>query len=327
MSKRTYTILFTSVGRRVALVNAFRRSFDRLGLKGRILGADSSPLAPAQQVCDMPVIVHQCNDPGYIEQLLEICRRESVGLIIPLHDLELVALAGHNEEFQEVGATLCLSSEDVIRKCADKELTYRTLVEAGIDTPQLYPYEQIKDSDLPLFMKPHDGNSAKDIHKLETREQVDFYHRELPQAIIQEFIDGQEYTLDIFADVSGEPLCAVPRKRISVRAGEVVKSMTIKDADLIQVGMDTVRALGGCWGPITLQCFRTSAGRISVIEINPRLGGGVLLSIEAGADIPTWTIQAALGQALEIDPMGFEDRQIMLRYDEAVFVAEDNLPK
>ncbi|MBN2582444.1 MAG: ATP-grasp domain-containing protein [Planctomycetes bacterium] len=327
MSKSEFTILFSCIGRRVALVNAFRESLQRLGLKGRILGSDMMPYSAALQVCDEAHVVHSSTHEAYVDQLLGLCRDNGVDLLIPLIDPELHILAGLNDRFREVGTTLCLSSKEVVRVCRDKVRTHDFLTKVGIDTPALFACDQVRDSDLPLFMKPRDGSSAKDIHRISTRRQLEFYQQDVHGAIIQEFLPGQEFTLDIFCDFSGEPRCAVPRKRIEVRGGEVVKSMTVKDSEIIEVGMATARALGGCMGPITLQCFRTDSGRISVIEINPRLGGGVPLSIAAGADIPGWIIQCTRGESPPIDPLAFRDRLVMLRYDEAVYVHEDQLPK
>lgn len=326
MSARQYTILFSCVGRRVALLEAFRQAVEDLAMRGRMLGADSSPYSPALQLCDKAFLVAPCTDSGYVEQLVEICRLEKVDLLIPLLDTELRILAGRNADFAAVGTMLCLSSVEAVRICSDKRRTHDVLRAAGIDTPKLFNYEEITDADLPLFMKPRDGSSARDIHKLESRDHLEFYHRELPQAIIQEYLSGQEYTLDIFSDFDGLPRCAVPRKRLEVRGGEVAKSMTLRDGELIRAGLEAVRAVPGIIGPTTLQCFRTNSGRISIIEINPRFGGGVPLAIRAGASIPKWTIQCALGESPQIDPLAFDDRLLMLRYDDAVFVREDDLP-
>lgn len=327
MSTKRFTVLFSCIGRRVALLNAFRRAAEELSLQGRMLGADSSSCSPALQLCDRGFVVSPCNDNGYVDELVDICRDEGVDLLIPLIDTELRVLAGHNDDFAAVGTMLCLSSSEAVQICSNKRRTHDVLSRAGIDTPRLFNYSDISDADLPLFMKPCDGSSARDIHKLENRAQLDFYHNELPQAIIQEYLSGQEYTLDIFSDFQGRPRCAVPRKRIEVRGGEVSKSMTVRDEELIRAGLAAVRAVPGIIGPTTLQCFRTDAGRISVIEINPRFGGGVPLSIRAGANSPKWTIQCALGRSPQIDPMAFEDQLLMLRYDDAVFVSEGNLPR
>ncbi|HHH82980.1 MAG TPA: hypothetical protein ENL35_08315, partial [Chloroflexi bacterium] len=46
-SSSEINLLFTSVGRRVELMNAFREAYARLGLRGRLVAPDTDPLAPA----------------------------------------------------------------------------------------------------------------------------------------------------------------------------------------------------------------------------------------------------------------------------------------
>jgi carbamoyl-phosphate synthase large subunit len=111
----------------------------------------------------------------------------------------------------------------------------------------------------------------------------------------------------------------VPRLRLEVRGGEVSKGRTVKDRAIMAVGRRVVESFGGCIGVITIQCIRTPDGRIRVIEINPRFGGGNPLSIRAGADFPYWILRALCGRESVIRLDGFRDRLDMLRYDESVF--------
>ena len=72
-------------------------------------------------------------------------------------------------------------------------------------------------------------------------------------------------------------------------------------------------------GIITIQCFLTPNNQVKIIEINPRFGGGVPLSIKAGANFPKWILQLWLGQNPQINPTRFREGLMMLRYDEAVW--------
>ena len=81
-----------------------------------------------------------------------------------------------------------------------------------------------------------------------------------------------------------------------------------------------VEKLGAGPGVITLQLFLTDDNRVKFIEINPRFGGGVPLSIKAGADFPKWILQELVGGKANIRFDGFEDGLIMLRYDSEVWL-------
>ena len=174
-------------------------------------------------------------------------------------------------------------------------------------------------------MKPVDGSASKGIIKINNKKELKFFKERIPNAILQEYIDGYEYTLDILADFSGRVRCVVPRRRLEVRAGEVSKGVTEKNEKIIRTGRKAVEALKWAIGPITVQGFLTKGGALKLTEINPRFGGGHPLAIVAGADYPRWIIEMILGRDPEIKLDSWEDGLVMLRYDEAIFVKREDI--
>ena len=135
--------------------------------------------------------------------------------------------------------------------------------------------------------------------------------------------EGQEFTMDILADFDGKVINVVPRERIEVRAGEINKGRTVKEERLIEYGKVIVEKLGGI-GPITIQCF-IKGNEIKFIEINPRIGGGYPLSFVAGANYPELLIRMVLGEKIVPRLGEFEENLIMLRWEDAVFIKEENM--
>ena len=138
-------------------------------------------------------------------------------------------------------------------------------------------------------------------------------------AMVQEFVEGTEYTVDVMVDFKGNIKTIVPRMRIETRAGEVSKGVTVKDDLIINAVEGVVNLLPQPVGCLTLQCFKKNNGEITFIEINPRFGGGIPLSIEAGANFPLWAIQAAKGEVFMDQDYSWKENLTMLRFDEAVF--------
>jgi carbamoyl-phosphate synthase large subunit len=322
----TLNILLTCVGRRVALLEAFRRAMADLGVAGRLFGADHSPLAPGFHVADEGLLVPSVGGADYVEALLDLCRRREIGLVVPLIDWELPALAETRERFAAAGARLVISSPRVIEICRDKQRTYEFLKAHGFDTPEVLPLEKALEGPFPLFMKPRYGSSAKDVHYVPDRESLEFYHESDAETVVQEFVRGKEFTVDVYAGLDGVPRVAVPRRRLEVRGGEVSKARTVRHAEIIRQSLRLVEALGECRGVITLQCFLTPENRIRFIEINPRFGGGAPLAIQAGADFPLWLIEEHLGRRPDIQAEDWKDGLVMLRYDAAVFRRSDEMP-
>lgn len=324
----SFNILFTSIGRRVSLVQHHRKVFSDLGLKGKLVGADMLFSAPAIHVVDGKYRVCRVTDEDYIPQLLDICEKEDIDLLIPLIDTELVVLAENKERFKEVGITALVSDPDVIRITMDKYDTHKFLTERGFDVPKVINLNEALDRDdieYPLLMKPARGSASIGVTKIESREDLIFFKDRIPDPILQEYLDGDEYTLDVLVDFDGKVRCVVPRKRLEVRAGEVSKGMTVKDERIIMTGKRVVEALKGSLGPITVQGFLTSDGKFKITEINPRFGGGHPLTIAAGADYPRWIIEMMLGRDPDIAIDGWEDGLVMLRYDEAIFVRREDI--
>lgn len=320
-------LLCTCVGRRVSVLKAFRLAAKQLGINLRLLGADCSPTAPALHITDKYFIVPSLEDESYMPTLLEICRAEKVDMAIPFTDWELPAMSANRARFKRVGTRVVVSTPNVIEICRDKRNTYQFLKANGFDTPRLYSHNKAVKGPFPFFMKPRYGSAARNIHFVGDRPTLEFYHHRSPEHVIQEFIRGEEFTVDVLADFSGKALCAVPRQRLEVRAGEVSKGLTVKHRDIMAQSMRLVNELKGCRGVITTQCFLTPKNEIKFIEMNPRFGGGIPLAIRAGANFPKWLLQMHLGKKPDIKPDAWRDGLLMLRYDEAIFVDEDKLQK
>ncbi len=320
-------LLFTSVGRRVSLVHEFRRAARDLRVSLTIHAADHLEMAPALQVADHKAIVPSIRTDGYVQAILDYCRTHAIHALIPLIDTELLPLSNAADRFREVGTEPILSSHEVVSIARDKILTAEFLLAHGFLTPRILSPEEFASATYPLFVKPRRGSASQGIRKVNDARELEMFLATHPDSIVQEFIAGQEYTVDVFADLGGTPRCAVPRLRHETRSGEVSKGETVRHARIIDASMRLVRELGGCRGMVTIQCFLTPDGRIVFIEINPRFGGGVPLSIRAGADSPRWILELLLGRDVQIDASAWRDHLLMLRYDEAIFLPADQLPR
>ncbi len=320
-------ILFTCVGRRVELTRAFQWAGEKLGLDLEVHGADATSLSPAMQLLDHRHIVPTIASGQYLDALLEIVRKKGINLLIPTIDSELAILAEGRDRLEEAGCRAMVSSPAVIETCQDKLATFRFLKDAQIDTPQTWPWAVVaeqKRHEFPYYLKPRRGSAGKGNHLINDLDELRVLGRRVPDGILQEFVRGDEYTLDVYAGLDGVARCAVPRKRLEVRTGEVSKGLVVKDAEIMAIGSQVVNALRECRGVITVQCMVTPQRRIRVIEMNARFGGGAPLAIHAGADFPKWVLQEHLGGRPRINPTGFRDGVAMLRFDDSVFVKGAN---
>lgn len=311
-------ILFTSVGRRVELMQAFRTAAERLNVELKIYGADITESAPALYFCDKTVIVPRIKELNYIPYLKEVCEKENIDALIPTIDTDLLLLAEHKSEF---GSTrVVISQPDKIHLCRDKRYTAEYFNSVGLLSPA--PVDSFDNYKMgyPAFIKPKDGSSSIFAYKAENEKELKAFSEQVPDYIIQPFIKGVEYTVDIFCDFDGNPVYITPRIRQAVRAGEVLKTKIVQDEKIINEMMSLAEDYKPC-GQITVQMIRQeSTGDDYYIEINPRFGGGAPLSIKAGADSAEAMMRLLRGEKLEYIAGAAEDGAVFSRFDQSVRV-------
>lgn len=312
-------ILFTGVGRRIELLQAFRNAALVLNKDLKIYGADMAGTAPALAYCDFTRRVVAMKDPGYIQNLLDICLSDHIDLLIPTIDTDLLILSENKDKFEAIGTRVMISAPDKIRICRDKNNTSQFFVDCGLHAPMpVNDWKEYK-SGFPAFIKPKDGSSSINAFKVENEEELEVYAGQVEDYIVQPFVSGREYTIDIFCDWDGEPISIVPRERLQIRAGEVLKTQMCMDSIMIEEAKVLCAAFKPC-GPMTVQLIRDDDGTDWYIEINPRFGGGAPLSMKAGARSAEAILKLMDGE--EVEEQKVADGAIYSRFDQSVCITE-----
>jgi carbamoyl-phosphate synthase large subunit len=316
-----HNILITSAGQRVSLVRAFKKELTKYFENGKVYTIDLNPIfAPACHVSDGYLKVPRVTDPNYINELIKICKDWQIAVVIPTIDTELQILSKHKNEFEEIGISIIVSSNEFVEKCRDKRLINTFFENNGIEIPIQYSRENYS---FPLFIKPYDGSLSKDIFLVKSQNDWQTYFDENEKLMFMEYIDPEEhdeYTVDAYYDKNSSLKCVVPRKRLFVRAGEVNKGLTVKN-NIVKTIEEKLNVIDGAFGCLTMQFFLNKVtDRIIGIEINPRFGGGYPLTYLAGGNFPKWIIQEyILGENIQYNGQ-WEDQLLMLRYDDEILV-------
>lgn len=313
------TVLLLNAGRRVELIRHLRAAFDELGIAGRIVTTDINPLNPAWYLGDARYLLPRSEDSEahFLDCLLQVCAQEHVQLILPLIDIDLPVMARHRAALAERGFRTLVSGIKTIETSNDKQRTYEFVREHGWDAPEIIDLDSARRRPLPLFIKPRFGSGAAHSHKIGSLEELEFYARSVPDGLIQEFISGFEFTTDVFSNWEGQPLVAVPRRRLKVKSGEVSIGRVERDPELEKLCKDIAEALCSI-GPMNIQVIRSN-GRYYVTDVNARFGGGVPLSIKAGAPMLRWVVQMGLGQPISSENLVLDDGLTMMRFDDSIF--------
>lgn len=311
-------IMFTSVGRRVELMQAFKHAALKAEIKLTIYGADISMTAPALMFCDEMIEVPRIRDERYIPTLLEICEREKIDALIPTIDTDLLVLAENKEKFEEIGTKVFISAPDKVAICRDKRFTSDFFISCGLKAPKPVDDYTKYDMGFPAFIKPKDGSSSIDAYKVTDAEDLKAKASMVDDYIIQPFVKGKEYTVDIFCDFEHKPVFITPRERIAVREGEVLKTQICQDEKIKEECKKLIKGFEPV-GQITVQLIQDEkTGENYYIEINPRFGGGAPLTIKAGADSAEAAIRIINGEKLDYIDNAADNGLIFSRFDQSV---------
>lgn len=321
MSANVFRVLFTSAGRRVELTWCFRRAGARLGREVEVHACDLDPaLSAACLEADHAFAVPRCTDPDYVPVLLEYCRENAIELLVPTIDTELEALAEARDRFADEGVLVHVSDPETIAVVRDKARTITLLQSAGIPVPRTAPVEAVRAEpagwNWPAFIKPSGGSASRGIGVLHgAKDILDTYPEPM---LVQELLEGPEYTVNIYLDARGRLLATVPHRRLSVRGGEVEKGHTLRDVRMADFAQAIAEALPGARGAMCFQLIDDPRHGPRVFEINARFGGGYPLADYAGARFAESLIAQTLGQR-EVATDAWREDVTMVRYDKAVF--------
>ena len=312
-------ILILSCGTRNKVVQYFKKA---LAGRGTVVATDMSPNAPALYEADKYHIVPRMTAPGYIDVILDICKKEKIDGVLSLIDPELSLLAKHAADFAALGTTVIGSSYDLCEQSLDKMWMFRWLTEHGYCCAKSYVEKEAFYADVeagaisyPVFVKPVQGSASISISKVYDKETVELLFAHSDNLMIQEFLNGQEIGADVYIDmISGEIVSIFTKKKLVMRAGETDKAVSFKDEKLFQLIEAFVKE-AGFRGQIDIDIFEID-GEYYISEVNPRFGGGYPHAYECGCDHMTLICNNLQGIANEKNIGNYEEDLVMMKYNE-----------
>ena len=337
---RAMNVLLTCAGRRGFAIRAFKEALNNCG---RVCACDASPEAPALEIADKGFIVPSADADNYLDVLLTICREQRVRLLIPAFEPELPLLAAHRARFLKIGTLPLVSSPEIVAICYDKLAAATFLDHCGLAAPRSYVQLEAARQALsrgeitfPLVIKPRWGVSSIGFAIAEDDQELDFAFKKAEKQVvcsfvaqasaatpggcvlIQEWLSGEEYGLDIVNDLNGRYVCTFAKRKLKMRAGQTDRAVIVKDERLEKLGQLIGENLGHV-GILDCDLFASEQGW-RIIDLNPRVGGGYPFSHVAGANVPAALIAWMNGE--EADPSCFQVRPglVIARSDEYVAI-------
>lgn len=319
-------ILILSCGTRNKIVQYVKRELQG---QGRVIATDMSPNAPALYEADAHYLVPRITEPGYVDLILDICRKEHISGVFSLIDPELSLLAEHEADFQRLGVTIIGSSYELCERTLDKWQMFLWLQKHGYACARSYVDKNVFYEDVakglityPVFVKPVRGSASIAISKVYDKETVDLLFAHSEGLLIQEYLDGQEIGADCYIDMrSGELVSVFTKKKLVMRAGETDKGISFKDSKLFELIEKFIKE-NGFKGQIDIDIF-DCGGTYYISEVNPRFGGGYPHAYEAGVNHMKYIVKNLAGETNAPEIGTYEEGIVMMKYNEIMIRRED----
>lgn len=311
--------LILAAGTRNKIVQYFKKTFDGVGA---VIATDNSELAPALYDADRYYIVPAITEPGYIDIIFDICKKEKIDGVLSLIDPELSLLAENSDHFKDIGTLVIGSPYELCEIALNKFRMYHWLLEHGyycarswINREEFYKAIEAEKVAYPVFVKPAKGSASISISKVYDKETVDLLFAHEDGLMIQEFLDGQEIGADVYVDmISGEVVSIFTKKKIKMRAGETDKSISFKNERLFKLIEHFVKE-AGFRGQIDIDIFDIG-GKYYISEVNPRFGGGYPHAYESGVDHMTLILNNLQGKMNKKQIGNYREGICMMKYNE-----------
>lgn len=318
MKEKLVNILITAAGSTNG-VNVIKALRSQKEMSFFLVAVDTNPLAAGFFLSDKYYKVPRADAPDFIPTILKICKKEKIKIIIPTFSFELPIFAKNKNILEEEGIKMAISSYDTLMDTENKLRTYEYFKKLEIPFPKVYSEEEINNQkvEFPVIIRPVDASGSKNVVVVNNWDELFFFKKYIKKSFVQQFIKGEEYTIDGVSDLSGKMIGASPRIRIETKGGLAIKSITVNNPQLVKYAKKIAEGFK-LIGPFNIQCIRNGK-EFTFIEVNSRFpSGGLPLAVAAGLNMPLILIKLLLGQ--KIKKPKIKPNIVITRYWDSIFL-------
>ena len=294
--RQAVNILFLGGAKRVSMARMFKKAAARMGLEAVIFSYELTSEVPIAEEASV-IIGLRWNDPDLMRHLHETVEENRIDILVPFVDQAVAVAARFCRSFP--GCFCPCSTPEFADAMFDKAVADRLFREASMPLPPE------AEGSARVICKPRFGSASKGLLVV-SQEEYRLMASDPETAgkyIFQGYVaEREEYSVDCYVNSDGGFVCAVPRKRLEVTGGEVTSTVTVHAPALAELSRQTLEKLG-IRGAATRQFLHpvsadgsSAPGGYMLMEVNPRLGGGAVCSVHAGADIPAYILSDWLGK-------------------------------
>lgn len=306
------TILVTAVGSfsAAAVVGNYKKE----GF--RVIGCDIYPAEwiVASGEVDRFYQAPPAVDPQRFQAFLErVCREEQVDYVVPLTDVEVDAMQKWRQQAEAMGVTLCISGENTIRLCRNKQKLEHFLTPLGLcrtipgqslaevmEEEEDTGYELMK---YPLILKPFLGRSSQGLMRIadarQMRQATEWNRAMADSYLVQPEISGTVVTADVVRNPESGQTVSVSRRELLRTPNGAGTSVQVFTDERLARQCEAIAGALDIRGCVNFEFVESSEGDWYLLECNPRFSGGVAFSCMAGYDMVGNHLRCFDGRKLE----------------------------
>ena len=262
------------------------------------------------------LIIPRGDSPDLVPALYKACQERRIEALLPTVDAELAPVAAAGDRFGSIGVALPISPVECLRLCRDKQLLMEA-VQGKVPIPDNEPLTEAvaaRVDSFPRFAKPRQGAGSRGVARIDSRADLDKQPKD-GSVMLQEYLPGEEYSVDVYVCRDGRVVAAVPRERMKIDSGIAVASRTINVPDVIEAAVRTAEIIG-IRGTANVQFKRASDGVFKLLEVNPRFPGTLPLTGAAGIDMPKLMVDELMGKPMPDRLMPFKELMVVRYWTE-----------
>jgi carbamoyl-phosphate synthase large subunit len=247
-------------------------------------------------------IINSNPDQGnYIDDVLALCARKRIKVIIPGSTWEAFYFAKNSERIREKGICGLLNKHRVINVFNDKWTTYEYLKVNGFPALKTWLNRtNCQGLRFPVIVKPAVGRGSRDVFEIFNKSQynaaTNYLRSKKISFVVQEHVGNmnQEYTVGVISDAGGSVVDSIVMQRHL--GGGHTDYAKVCPRSKINTFCEKVARTVGSVGPMNIQLRLDENATPWIFEINPRFSGSAPMRALAGFNEPDTVLRAFVFQ-------------------------------
>lgn len=276
-------ILITSLGEKVPLIKTVINAKNEYDKSIKVLGIDINNQILGKYFVEEFYVIPRLSILE-IHEFINFCIKHLVGYIIPTRDEDVLFFAKNKQILKENGISIFSSDFNAVELCFDKYLFVKNnQVNFNIQTS--LNIDELKNVDK-YVVKDRFGSGSKNVGINLNYNEAKNLAKEIENPIFQEYIEGEEYSIDSYITKTNSFIGMIIRKRELVSNGEAVNTFVVEDKILEEKIKDFLLKNKIVGHSVTQVIKRED--KYYLVECNTRFGGASTLAYKMGLKSFYW---------------------------------------